>query len=50
LNEGDLVEFEVVAGPKGPQAKAVRFEAVLEALGLMEKLRRDGERLQEFKG
>jgi len=24
LNEGDRVEFEVVPGPKGPQAKAVR--------------------------
>jgi CspA family cold shock protein len=24
LNEGDEVEFEVVAGPKGPQAKSVR--------------------------
>jgi CspA family cold shock protein len=24
LNEGDAVQFEVVPGPKGPQAKAVR--------------------------
>jgi CspA family cold shock protein len=24
LNEGDQVEFEVVAGPKGPQAKSVK--------------------------
>lgn len=24
LNEGDEVEFEVVSGPKGPQAKSVR--------------------------
>jgi cold shock protein len=24
LNEGDEVEFEVVAGPKGPQAKSVK--------------------------
>jgi CspA family cold shock protein len=24
LNEGDHVEFEVVAGPKGPQAKSVK--------------------------
>ena len=24
LNEGELVQFEVVPGPKGPQAKAVR--------------------------
>jgi CspA family cold shock protein len=24
LTEGDLVEFEVTQGPKGPQAKAVR--------------------------
>jgi cold shock protein len=24
LNEGDQVQFEVVAGPKGPQAKSVK--------------------------
>jgi CspA family cold shock protein len=24
LNDGELVQFEVVPGPKGPQAKAVR--------------------------
>jgi len=24
LNEGELVEFEVVQGPKGPQAKSVK--------------------------
>lgn len=24
LNEGDSVQFEVVSGPKGPQAKSVR--------------------------
>jgi cold shock protein len=24
LNEGDLVQFEVVPGPKGPQAKSVK--------------------------
>jgi CspA family cold shock protein len=24
LNEGDLVEFEVTQGPKGPQAQAVK--------------------------
>ena len=24
LNEGDLVEFEVVQGPKGPQAQSVK--------------------------
>jgi CspA family cold shock protein len=24
LNEGDQVQFEVVQGPKGPQAKAVK--------------------------
>jgi len=24
LTEGDLVQFEVVPGPKGPQAKSVR--------------------------
>jgi CspA family cold shock protein len=24
LNEGDAVQFEVVPGPKGPQAKAVK--------------------------
>jgi CspA family cold shock protein len=24
LNEGEIVEFDVIPGPKGPQAKAVR--------------------------
>ena len=33
LNEGDRVEFEVVPGPKGPQAKAVRKLTATAAAG-----------------